>query len=102
MDYGIELAAVQPVRKLGGRHDVGELALGEVLPLAVMAEQVANHDIAPARVVQRGHDVRSDKTGATGHQQHADPCLIVRGKLCPSPARQATWVVPWGEDWNRF
>ena len=31
------------------RHDVCELALGEVAPLAVTAEQVAHHDIAAAR-----------------------------------------------------
>ena len=55
-------------------EDVGEPPLGEVAPLAVMAEQVAHHDVAAARVVQRGHDVRSDKTGAPGHQQHACPC----------------------------
>ena len=47
--------------------------LARFLPLAVMAEQVADHDVAAARVVQRGHDVRPDKTGATGHQQHAVP-----------------------------
>ena len=38
-----------------------------------MAEHIANGDIGAARVIQRGHDVRSDKTGATGHQQHSCP-----------------------------
>ena len=56
------------------RHDVGELALGEIAPFAVMAEHVANRDVGAAGVIQRGHDVRSDKTGATGHQQHSVPC----------------------------
>ena len=70
MDDGIEPAALQPGQQFGRRHDVGELALGEVAPFAVMAEQVADGDIGAAGVVQRGHDVRSDKTGAAGHQQH--------------------------------
>ena len=70
MDDGVEPAAVQPGRQFGRRHDVGELALGEVAPFAVVAEQVANRDVGAARVIQRGHDVRSDKTGAPGHQQH--------------------------------
>ena len=74
MDDGIEPAALQPVRQFGRRHDVGELALGEIAPFAVMAEQVANGDVGAARVIQRGHDVRSDKTGAPGHQQHSAPC----------------------------
>ena len=56
------------------RHDIGELALGEIAPFAVMAEHVANGDVGAAGVIQRGHDVRSDKTGAPGHQQHSAPC----------------------------
>ena len=70
MDDGVEPAALQPVRQFGRRHDVGELALGEIAPFAVMAEHVADRDVGAAGVIQRGHDVRSDKTGATGHQQH--------------------------------
>ena len=57
-------------QQLRRRHDVGELALGEIAPFAVMAEHIANGDIGAAGVIQRGHDVRPDKTGATGHQQH--------------------------------
>ena len=74
MDDGIEPAALEPVQQLGRRHEVGELALGEIAPFAVMAEHIANRDIGAAGVIQRGHDVRSDKTGASGHQQHAVPC----------------------------
>ena len=64
----------EPVHQFRRRHEVGELALGEIAPFAVMAEHVANRDVGAAGVVQRGHDIRSDKTGATGHQQHASPC----------------------------
>ena len=98
VDNGVQPAAFQPVRQLVRRHDIGKLALGEIAPFAVLAEQVAHGHIGAARVIQRGHDVRSDKTGATGHQQHAVPCLIVRCQLCPTPARQATWVIRRGEE----
>ena len=76
MDDRVEPAALQPVHQFGGRHDVGKLPLGEIAPFAVMAEQVADRHVATARVIQRGHDVRSDKTGAPGHQQHDIPALI--------------------------
>jgi hypothetical protein len=36
-----------------------------------MAEHVANGNVCAAGVIQRGHDIRSDKTGSAGHQQHA-------------------------------
>ena len=74
MDDGVEPAALQPVHQFGRRHEIGELALGQIAPFAVMAEHVAHRHVAAAGVVQRGHDVRSDKTGAPGHQQHAVPC----------------------------
>ncbi len=74
MDDGVEPAAVQPVRQLRRRYDVRELALGEIAPFAVVAEHIAHGDIGAAGVVQRGHDVRSDKTGAPGHQQHSTSC----------------------------
>ncbi len=71
MDDGLQPAAFQPVRQLRRRHDVGELALGEIAPFAILAEHVAHGDIGAARVIQRGHDIRSDKTGPPGHQQHS-------------------------------
>ena len=39
----------------------------------VVAEHIAHHDIGAAGVVQRSHDIRSDKTGPAGHQQHYVP-----------------------------
>jgi hypothetical protein len=50
------------------------LALGKIAPFAVMAKLIANGYVGPTRLVQRGHDIRPDKTGATGHQQHCLPC----------------------------
>src|SRR5205823_2969724 len=51
------------------------------------------HGHVPAGVIQRSHDVRSDKTGTPGHQQHAIPCQGYSANLCPTPARQATQSV---------
>ena len=76
MDDSIDLAAVEPRQKFGRRYDVGKLALGEVAPFAAVAEQVADGHIRAARLVERGHDIRPDKTGPTGHQQHSAPCLL--------------------------
>ncbi|OIQ68225.1 hypothetical protein GALL_501860 [mine drainage metagenome] len=68
MDDGVQPAAVQPARQLRRRHDVGELTLGEIAPFAVVPEHVTHGDIGAARLIERGHDIRSDKTGTTGHQ----------------------------------
>ena len=84
--------------KFGRRHEIRKLPLGEIAPFAVMAKQVANRDIGAAGIVQRGHQIRSDKTGPAGHQQHAVPCPWCRCQLCPSPARQATHDPASGED----
>ena len=83
MDDGVELAPVQPVREFIRWNDVHKLTFGEIAPFAVPAEQVAHHHVGAARVIQRGHDVRSDKTGATGHQQHANPCPFIAAPALP-------------------
>src|SRR5689334_22366614 len=90
MNHGVEVAPAQPRHQFGGRHEIGELPLGEIAPFATMAKHVADHDIRAAGIVERGHNVRSNKTGAAGHQQHSNPYPeVVRGKLCPSPVAQA-------------
>ncbi len=38
MDDGVELAAVEPAQQVGRRHEIGELAGGEIAPFAVAAE----------------------------------------------------------------
>ena len=42
---------------IGDDEEIGELTLGQVTPLAVMAKQVRHHDIGAAGVIQRGHDI---------------------------------------------
>src|SRR6185312_2101119 len=74
MDDGVQLAAAELVQQFGRRNEVRELAFGEIAPFAVVAEPVADRDVGTARFIERGHDVRSDKTGTSGHQQHEGPC----------------------------
>src|SRR5579872_6788362 len=72
-----------------GGHDIGELAFGEIAPFAGIAEQVTYNDIRAARLVECGHYIRSDKTGPTGHQQHAAPCPVQALSFAPvRPGRQ--------------
>ena len=66
MDHSVELAAVQPAHQVGGRHEVGQLALLEVAPLVVLAEQVIDNNIGSARLIETGDDIRPDKSGAAG------------------------------------
>src|SRR4051794_4834838 len=90
MDHCIQPAAFQPFRQLRRRHDIGELALGQITPFASVPEYIANGHVAAACIGQRGHDVRSDKTGAPCHQQHSLPCrdCSVRAFASAWPARQ--------------
>src|SRR6202022_4562276 len=73
--------------------------VSEIAPFGVMAEQIANGHVGAAGVVQRRHDIRSDKTGATGHQQHSLtlPSIwefsfapVLRGRQLGSPTYQVT------------
>ena len=82
VDDGVELAAVEPGEQVGGRHHVGQLTLGDIAPLAVGAEHVVDDDVGAARLVEAGHDVRPDKPGPAGDQQH------------PYPPRRMSWRLP--------
>lgn len=44
--------------------------LGEIAPFPVAPKKIAYGHVRPARIVKGGDDVRSDKTGSAGHQQH--------------------------------
>ena len=73
MDDGVELAAIKPRHQVGGRHDIGELSLGQVAPARIraFAEPVVDDDVGPAGLVQAGDDIRADEPGAAGDEQHA-------------------------------
>jgi hypothetical protein len=52
-----------------------------------MAEHIADGHVRAAGVIQRGHDIRSDKTGSPGHKQHEVPDLMIDPPLpqpCPT------------------
>ncbi|GEC14158.1 hypothetical protein NWI01_00500 [Nitrobacter winogradskyi] len=78
MKDGVEAAASEPTRQFRGRNDIRKLPLGEVAPLAVMSQRIAHNHIASPGVVQRGHEIRSDKAGASGYQQHDVPIPNMR------------------------
>ena len=95
MDHGLELAAVEPGEQVFGGNEVGDLALGEIAPLAVRSEKIVDSDIGPAGLVEPRDHIRTDKSGRTGDQQHrrrTPPAgwPPTRGLLCPRPPRRAT------------
>src|ERR1051325_10551492 len=46
------------------------LPLAQISPFAVMPKEIGHNNIGAAGVIQRRHDIRSDKTSPPGHQQH--------------------------------
>ena len=68
--HGVELAAFQPAQQVRWRHEIGELALAEIAPLAVAAEKIVDHDVGPPSLIEARHDIRSDESGPAGDQQH--------------------------------
>jgi hypothetical protein len=73
MNEGVEMPPLQPALEFCRRHESRDLALGEVSPLALIAEEVADGHVSPARVIERVHHIRPDKAGTAGHQQHSIP-----------------------------
>lgn len=53
-----------------GRHDLGDLVLGEVAPLVVALEVIADHDLVRAARAQGSGDVRADEAGPAGDDDH--------------------------------
>jgi hypothetical protein len=65
-----EMAAVEPAQKIGRRHEIGDLAIGEIAPLTVAAEKVVDGNVGAAGLVEARHHIRSDEPGPAGDQQH--------------------------------
>ena len=62
----LKLAAVEPAQEIGRRHEVGDLAIGEIAPLAVAAEHVVDDNVGATGLVEVRHDIRSDEPGPAG------------------------------------
>ena len=75
--------------QVGGRHEIGDLALGEIAPFGVMAEHVIDDDIGAPGLVEAGDDIRADKAGAAGDQSISKP--LEGRNLCLSPVPQRNW-----------
>ncbi len=88
MNDGIELAALQPAQQLRRRDEISQLALGQVAPLAIAAEMIADGHVRPPGVIQRGDHVRSDKPGPAGYQQHDAffKSLNLHATIAPDPS----------------
>ena len=77
MNDGLELAVIQPADQLAGRHDVGELALAEIAPLAGIPERVVDDNISTSGLVQAGDQIGTDEAGSACDQQHCSPAAII-------------------------
>jgi hypothetical protein len=66
----------QELEQLFGMDDVGQFALGDVLPLVVRAQAVADHQLAGIAGFQGGKDVRADEAGSSGDDDHVGSCSI--------------------------
>ena len=74
MEHGFDHipVRVEETEQILRRDDVSQFALGYVAPLLSGTEHVANHNI-PRQILalaQRGDQVRSDKSGAAGDDNH--------------------------------
>lgn len=72
MEDDLDVLAIgfEEVEQLLGVDDVGQFALGDVLPFVVGAQAVAYHQFAGITRFQRGQDVGTDKAGASGDDDH--------------------------------
>ncbi len=68
MNHCVELASVEPGHQFRRRHEIGDLAVGEIAPLAIATEHVVNHDIGASGLVEARDHVRPNETGAAGNQ----------------------------------
>ena len=68
------------------RHDIGELALGQIAPFAVMAEQSQTTTSARPASFNAATTFDPIKPAPPVTSNMPIPALIVRRQLCPSPA----------------
>ena len=60
MNDGIKLSPFEPLPQFRRRHEVGNLAAGQIAPFVLGAENVADRDIGASGLIEVGDHVRSD------------------------------------------
>src|SRR5262245_45951490 len=72
MKHRLDLAskALEPREQAFDRHDVAEIALGDIAPFVASAEVVDDHNIGTAGFVEGRPEDRADKPAAAGNHQH--------------------------------
>ncbi len=85
MDYRIELSSGKPSGEIGRKYKIGNPPLGQIAPLLVGAQRIVDDDVGPAGIVERCDNIRADKAGAAGHEDHA-----MRIMNCAVPAVKRT------------
>src|SRR5205823_3630745 len=70
MEDGFELAPLEPAHELAWRHDIEDAPLAQVAPLAGIAQNIINNDIASPALIKVSDQIRADESGASGDQQH--------------------------------
>ncbi|GEN62183.1 hypothetical protein AOE01nite_04070 [Acetobacter oeni] len=68
--------AAQESVQIVGTHYSHRRPVAKIPPFILVAQPVDNNHIQPA-ITQRGHKTRSDKSGATGNDNH-ETSLIIR------------------------
>ncbi len=86
----------------GGRHHIGQPALGEIAPLALTAEDVAHHHVGAAGVVQRSHDVGADRAAPPVTRSINNPLRsrAIYNKRGIRPTRSCQSSVDFGDGGN--
>jgi hypothetical protein len=67
MNDRVEFLAREPAQQIVRRNEIGQLALGEVAPFLIAAEQIVHHHVVAARLVEARYHVRSDKPCPARH-----------------------------------
>ena len=71
----------EEIEQLLGVDDVGQLALGDILPLAVVAQAVTNHQTPGAALFQSGQDIGPDEPGSACDNVHRNSPSLLNSPL---------------------
>ena len=63
----VELAALHALKKIRLVHKLGDIAIHEIAELIRTRKIVHRDDIGHSAVIERPHEIGSDKAGCAGH-----------------------------------